>query len=189
MGFTMVIINAFILLILSSVCATKTQENGLENLPNVSVIYYDIYGSSVKELRREMHAKHPSGFDGFNGDATTKWSIRWTWKGYGTNQCDLSSAKVTYSIQVIMPRWTPPENANPELVARWNKYIQALNEHEKGHVDYVIAHYQSVREAILGAICSTADAAAKAALDPIRQHDVEYDAETKHGATQGARFP
>ncbi len=32
-------------------------------------------------------------------------------------------------------------------------------------------------------------ATAQAALEPIRQFDIQYDLNTDHGATQGARFP
>jgi len=101
----------------------------------------------------------------------------------------LSAAVVTDDIQVILPRWNPPADASPALVARWNEYVHRLAEHEQGHVDFVVASLPRVEAAIRAATCDTAEAAAQAALVPIRQHDVDYDAATQHGATQGARFP
>jgi predicted secreted Zn-dependent protease len=88
-----------------------------------------------------------------------------------------------------MPRWVPPKTASPGLVAKWANYTHALAEHEKGHVDFVVANYRSVAKAIKSATCGTAETAAQAAIDPIRQHDIDYDVVTDHGATQGARFP
>ena len=101
----------------------------------------------------------------------------------------MNSHTVSYQITVIFPRWSAPANAPPPLVSKWTSFELALGEHEKGHVDFVVSHYSSVSAAIEGATCGTAEAAAQAALKPIRQHDIDYDAETNHGATQGAHFP
>ena len=88
-----------------------------------------------------------------------------------------------------MPRWQAPANALPELITQWGKYIQSLTLHEKGHIDHIVDHYLSVKIAIQGATCSTAEAEAQKALVPLREFDSNYDSETKHGETQGAAFP
>lgn len=162
---------------------------GLVDIPGTTITYYEIDGDSEDVLRDQLNHLAPVGLDGYPGDAVTNWYIRWNWPGYGTADCDLSQATASYEIEVVFPRWTPPQDASPELVAKWNAYVHALAEHEQGHVDYVVVHYLDVLEAIQGAGCLTADGAAQAALEPIRQHDRDYDAETDHGATQGARFP
>ena len=158
-------------------------------IPHAKMVYYDIEGSTAAELRAQLNAKGPRGYDGYRGDATTRWFIRWNWPGYGSALCRLGDATVTYDIQVTFPRWKAPAGASPELVARWKEYTRRLAEHEKGHVDFVVARHRSVLDAIRGATCATAEAAAQAALGPIRQHDIDYDMTTNHGATQGARFP
>jgi len=85
--------------------------------------------------------------------------------------------------------WTTPEGAPSDLVAKWNRYIQALADHETGHVRNVVENYHFVLEAIKGTTCTTAEAAATAVLTRLRQYDSNYDAATEHGRTQGARFP
>jgi predicted secreted Zn-dependent protease len=162
---------------------------GEVTIPNAKMEYYDIAGATEGDLRAEMNVKGPVGYDGYKGDATTKWFIRWTWPGFGTFFCTLNAASVSYQITVIFPRWKPPANEPPALITKWTNYASAVAEHEKGHVDFVVANYPSVLTAIQRATCETAEAAAQAALQPIRQHDIDYDAETNHGATQGARFP
>jgi predicted secreted Zn-dependent protease len=159
------------------------------SIPNAELVYYDISGSTAGELRTQLDSLGPRGYDGYKGDATTHWTIHWNWPGYGTSQCDLSAAIITDDIQVTLPRWNPPAGASPALVDRWNVYVHRLAGHEKGHVDFVVASLPLVAQAIRTAACDTAEAAAQAALVPIRQHDVDYDAATQHGATQGARFP
>ena len=158
-------------------------------IPGATVIYYDIYGSTETELRKQLDAKQPKGFDGYRGDSTTSWDILWTWPGYGKLNCDLGAAIVTLKVTVIFPRWTPPLNATPELVAKWTKYVKVLAFHEQHHVDLVNNNYKAVEKAIQGATCLTADAAAKHAVRRIEQYDAEYDAATNHGETEGARFP
>jgi len=153
------------------------------------MIFYDIYGSTEAELRKQLDAKQPVGYDGYRGDATTSWDIRWNWPGRGKNICDLSAATVTLAVRVTLPRWMPPQNASPELVTKWTQYVQAVAAHEKNHVNSVITRYKSVEPAIKSATCQTAEAAAQAALVPIRQFDIDYDAATNHGETEGARFP
>ena len=159
------------------------------SIPNATMQYYDIAGATEGELRAELNAKGPVGYDGYRGDATTQWFIGWTWPGYGTSFCTVSAPAVSYQITVIFPRWRAPASAPPALTAKWTDFEQALGEHERGHVDFVVTHYNSVSAAIERASCATAEAAAQDALKPIRQHDIDYDAETNHGATQGARFP
>jgi predicted secreted Zn-dependent protease len=159
------------------------------DIPNAAIVYYDISGSTESELRAQLDALGPTGYDGYKGDATTNWFISWDWPGYGNSVCDLSAATVSLTVEVTFPRWTPPEDAGTDLVDRWAGYTRRLAEHERGHVDFVAANYESVTDAIKAATCETAEAAAQEALASIRQHDTDYDAETDHGATQGAVFP
>jgi predicted secreted Zn-dependent protease len=162
---------------------------GSVGIPNATIEYYEISGSTEGELREQLDALAPVGYDGYKGDATTNWFIRWDWPGYGTMSCDLSKATVSYEIEVVFPRWALPDDASPDLVTKWASFTRALAEHEKNHVDFVVANYRSVLAAIKSATCETADAAASSALEPIRQHDRDYDAATNHGETEGARFP
>ena len=168
--------------------ATQT-EVAPDRIPNATITYYDITGSSADELRTELDRFGPIGYDGYKGDATTQWFIRWNWPGYGESSCDLSQATVSYEIEVILPRWSPPDNVQPDLVTQWTAYLHALIEHEKGHVEYVVDRHATVLAAIKNATCESADEAAARALQAIRQHDIEYDAATDHGKSQGARFP
>jgi predicted secreted Zn-dependent protease len=167
---------------------TSTAVTAVEIL-YAKIIYYDISGSTEKELRDQMNALAPVGPDGYRGDALTTWYIHWTWDGYGTEDCDLRSLTVTYDIKVTMPRWNPPQDVSPALIEKWNTYMLALATHEKVHVDNVIANLPLVINAIRRATCSTAEARAQDVLSGIRLNDANFDATTNHGATQGAQFP
>ena len=169
--------------------ASAVSDSDDADIPNATVNYYDISGATADEMRTQLNALRPTANDGSKGDAVTTWYVQWYWPGYGTSSCDLAAATVSYDIKVAFPHWVQPANPDPGLVARWTTYTNTLATHEEGHVDYVVDNYQSVAAAIKGATCATADAAAQTALRPIRQHDLDYDADTDHGATQGATFP
>ena len=156
---------------------------------NATMQYYDLTGTSVAQLRASMDAQGPVDSSGRRNDAFTTWNIDWTWPLTGEGVCILSGATITDTITVTFPRWLPPAGAPASLITRWNTYESALVTHESGHVSFVVTTSADVLAAIKGATCDTAEAAAQAVVTRIRQHDVDYDAETDHGATQGARFP
>jgi predicted secreted Zn-dependent protease len=173
------------------VVATATSFTSQVSIEYAQIIYYDATGSTADEIRASMNELRPK--DPYDNnkpvDAYTDWYISWNWPGYGTDNCDLSAADVTYSIKVTVPRWSAPADASPELIAKWENYIQRLTLHEKGHVDHIVNNYLSVKTAIQRATCSTAETEAQKALVPLREFDASYDSETKHGESQGAVFP
>lgn len=158
-------------------------------IPYAKMDYFEVSGLTEGEIREQLNALASVDENGYRGDALTSWEIHWMWDGYGTESCDLSSVSATYDIRVRFPRWTPPQEASRELIAKWNTYIRALAEHEKVHVDNVAASLPDVIAAIRGATCDTAEARAQDVLAGIRQFDIDYDERTGHGETQGAIFP
>jgi predicted secreted Zn-dependent protease len=152
--------------------------------PRATVQSYEVSGSTASEIRTQLSAYGPGGYDAY-----TKWVVHWNWPGQGTATCHLQEAEVTYEITVTFPRWTPTEQATPELVSKWNGYLYALALHENGHVTNVVSHIPALMAAIKASTCLSAEGAAQAVLQQIRQFDTQYDNQTDHGHTQGARFP
>ncbi len=154
------------------------------DFPHATVQRYDIGGSTESEIRTQLEAYGPNGYDAY-----TKWYVRWDWPGRGTAECRLQEAAVSYEITVTFPRWIPTADASPELVAKWNGYLYALALHENEHVNNIVSHFPEVVAAIKGGTCLSAETAALAVLQQMRQFDNQYDSNTRHGRTQGARFP
>ena len=153
-------------------------------IPHATVQPYEVSGSTAPEIRTQLTAYGPGG-----NDAYTKWVVHWNWPGQGTAICRLQEAEVAYEITVTFPRWTPTEQATPALVSKWNGYLYTLVLHESGHVTNVVSHIPALMAAIKGSTCLSAEGAAQAVLQQIRQFDSQYDDQTDHGRTQGARFP
>jgi predicted secreted Zn-dependent protease len=162
-----------------------------DKIEHAQIVYYDIKGSSDVELRKSMNELRPR--DPYDGnrpvDSYTDWHISWNWLGYGNYNCDLASVTASFKIKITMPRWKDQSNASPELVAKWEKYMECLVSHEKKHVDIVVNNYPKVLNAIQNSTCSTAEQEAQKILALLRKYSAEYDRETKHGTLQGAMFP
>ncbi|MEP7135543.1 MAG: DUF922 domain-containing protein [Chloroflexota bacterium] len=159
-------------------------------IPNATMVYYEISGSTVNELRSQMNQQGPlDPIEGGHYDARTDWYISWTWPGYGSSDCDLSKTTVSYDIKVTVPHWEPASNADPKLIEQWNHYLNNLSTHEQGHVDSIVKNYPRVKDAIQQSACLTAEQAAQDMLNTFQQANTAYDVQTKHGETQGAIFP
>jgi predicted secreted Zn-dependent protease len=158
-------------------------------IADAAMQYYDITGTTAGELRSSINGQGPVDSAGRRNDALTMWNIDWTWPLNPDSSCILSGATISTTITVTFPRWQPPAGTSAGLVQQWNTYEEALVTHEGGHVAFILATAPEVLAGIKGATCATAEAAAQAVVGRIRQHDIDYDAETNHGFTQGAHFP
>jgi len=159
-------------------------------IPNATMVYYEIGGSTANELRAQMNQQGPlDPLESARYDARTDWYISWTWPGYGSSDCDLSKTTVSYDIKVTVPHWKPASNVDPKLIEQWNRYLNNLSTHEQGHVDSIVKNYPRVKDAIQRSTCLTAEQAAQDMLNTFQQANTAYDVQTKHGETQGAIFP
>lgn len=135
------------------------------------IVCYDVAGSTESELRVSMDELSPVAPLAFN----VQWEMVWNWSGSGTNDCNLSSATVTVTeLTVTLPRWNAPANASPQLVAKWNQFIQDSASWSQAYVDYLRVNFSSVGIAIQNATCSTANAEAQKAVDGLGASASQY---------------
>lgn len=164
----------------------------LTGYPNLTIDHYDISGRTAQAIRRSIdrHPRRPRDpNDGRPMDAVARWSFRWSWPGDGRGGCELSRAQVEFSARVVMPRLTGEASVPAPVLARWRAYLAALAAHEDGHLAHAYRQTGAVLAALKASSCERANADAEAVLDTIRRTDVDYDRTTRHGETQGARFP
>ncbi len=154
-------------------------------IPDADMAYYDVSGTSAAEIRDNLDRQHANG--GF--DAFTGWNVHWNWPGFGQADCDLGNARLDTELHVRLPRWQPPRHADPALVLKWNSYLGSLAFHEQGHVQLARQGFAKMQQILHDSSCTEADASLNAVLAEMRRADLRYDAETRHGITQGARFP
>jgi predicted secreted Zn-dependent protease len=154
---------------------------------------YVVAGITPAEIRRDLDSKHAGGFD-----ASLGWRVTWTFRRDldGSSSCRLAAPRVTLRMKRTMPRLGSTTGRDGVVDAQWAAYLVALGRHEAGHQANAAAAANDVLEALAGFAgqpCLSADrAAGECARSIIAEHrrlDGEYDARTRHGAADGARFP
>ncbi len=162
------------------------------------VEHYDISGSTPADLRREMSAKGPQGAGGRRFDGYTRWHVSWRYQySNKTGGCAIASVTTSAKVTITLPRWTNEGSAGGSTRQQWARYLATLEEHEQGHRRNGIDAANEVDRAIAAmppagscdALGANANALGMSILQKYNQRDLDYDRDTNHGATQGARFP
>ncbi len=158
---------------------------------------YDVNGSNARELRQELDRKGPL-FEGRRFDARTRWWVRWRYDLTPVaGGCRPTRPQVDLEIVITLPRWRRPASVPEDLAERWELYLERLREHEDGHAAVAEQAARTIAglledlpaEEDCGSADRAADQAAQAEIGRANARDRQYDRETGHGASQGARFP
>ena len=165
---------------------TPQDETDAVSMPGAAVSLYEISGTTADQLWAGMHQIGPHDASGEHAAETT-WNVSWRYRPDASGTCQATG--VTTQITVSFPHWTPPIETSPALVADWDRFVAALATHEEGHAQLVQSGVANIAPAIAAGSCREADAAAGAVMAQIQQENDAYDAQTGHGASQGATFP
>ena len=160
--------------------------------------HYAIHGATPADLRREMNTRGPQGAGSRRFDGYTRWFVSWRYD-YSNTRGGCSIASVTTSVKVLMtlPQWSDESRASSATRQQWARYLAALELHEQGHRRHGIAAANEIYGAIAAmppagscdALSKNANALGMSILRKYNQLDLDYDRDTGHGASQGARFP
>jgi predicted secreted Zn-dependent protease len=158
---------------------------------------YEVPGTNAGEIRHNLDdLRRTTGHEDFN--AETKWDLRWSMR-YSAGKdggCHLVAVTLEYYAVVTLPALVDETSLAAEEAGNWRSFADALEEHEMGHVDREAAGAAALQQALLGlgpqSDCATlanlVTAMGEQAKTSIRVTDELYDAETEHGASQGALF-
>lgn len=163
----------------------------LAGTPNLTVFYYDVSGTTEQEIRGSINAQDLRGAnDRVRVDALTTNVFAWYIQPRADGLCDAKDTHVSFSLMITLPRLATPEALTPAALRNWDRYMAALIRHEQGHVKNALEQAPKVVDAIWKARdCAAVDAAGDAALAVLAKQDLKYDARTRHGVSQGARYP
>lgn len=114
----------------------------------------------------------------------------------GLTGCAVTALETDLAVTMHLPRWHPGEDASPVAIREWDRYSVALRVHEDGHADIGAAAAAAIRQELSGlrhasgcaALVKELDDRGKAIIEEHQAREREYDASTRHGATQGARL-
>lgn len=182
-------------------CGPSLYEIGLPALPAAVEVRnversYAVHGMTRTEIDRSLTAQRVHNVDGrFNG--LHSWDLRWQFRfEYRLGQCRMTTVRVRLFSEVTLPEWVDKDRADPGLVQDWERFLQNLRAHEHRHraIAYEAARevYRRLSE-LTATTCHsmevTANRLAHRVLDRYRDRSRIYDRETRHGATEGVRWP
>lgn len=159
--------------------------------------YYDITGACPSDLRSQMKQGGTKWNDGKVYSAVTSWDIKYGYEVFVENgRCSIKSVKTDVEIVYRLPRWVSCTSGS-ELTGIWDSYLERLKHHEFGHKDIAVKAATEVNEVLasLSGFDSQTELDQEASLRAeekfrhMKQAQVEYDQETRHGETQGAVLP
>lgn len=162
--------------------------------------FYKILGTTEQDLRNQLNKLGPF-FSDKRYDAKTTWQINWNYKWHydnpSKNPCYLTEVKVTANIVTVLPEWEDKEHGSAESQLKWENYLTHLSQHEEGHANNGKEVATEIENALLAIppmlsceqLQSTIENTAQGIVKQHNIWDINYDATTKHGKTQGATFP
>lgn len=159
--------------------------------------FYTVTGASLPELRHSIQQARPWK-ESQPTDAITDWRVNWQFTVQsGADGCRLRSVSISTTIATTLPRWHAPTNADPGTLRAWTHYLLALGRHEAGHGQIGLMAAAEIEKRFHAHGAAPDCESLKAALNALghrivaehRQRDLDYDARTRHGATQGAVLP
>lgn len=159
--------------------------------------YFDIQGSTARELRADLSRVGPVGETGVRGDGYTEYRIAWRYDMTEKNgRCRAHDIEVDLAVRMMLPRWNPPPGASRDLVDTWQRFSALLREHEDGHHRLAVEAAQEVRRKLRrrgeARDCKTLEAAmtdtANDVLREYREKQAEFDRRTDYGRAGGNRI-
>ena len=156
--------------------------------------YYDIQGATPDELRAQMKRNGTTWNDGKVYAALTTWDIRYHYDITSSNgSYHLGSITTDVDIVFHLPRLVPTRTPQ-QLVVSWDTYLGNLKTHEFGHRDIAVGVGREIYRELsaLGSSPSrsslddAAQALVKGRFQRLREAQIDYDQQTRHGKRQGA---
>ena len=162
-------------------------------------VTYRIYGDTAQTLLQQIQRCAPRASDQAAAEFTaeTGYSLDWHYDiVVDSNSCSLSNVKVGLRTVTALPAWQASPAATPGLADRWTTFMQHLTTHENGHVDIdetygleLFNDLSSMTNIKCANISDLAHAVIQSDVAVLNQANENYDAQTQHGATQGAVLP
>ena len=163
---------------------------------NTRTVRYQIQGDTVGALSEQMGQLGTlDKRSGVRYAGTLNWAYRWHINyRFSSGKCRMKRAAIRLDLKYTLPNWWPSSSALPDLVGKWDRFLEALRGHENGHAELAIAGGQTMLKKLRALSprysCSALNTAAKRVFaresERVLIASAAYDARTDHGATQGA---
>lgn len=163
------------------------------------LVTYAVNGSTLSAISQslEANARADPHEPGSKFYAETNWQISYSTSRKSTARgCELDKGSVTIAVTMTLPALVTP-NVPRDVADRWSNFIKRGIIHESGHVklaqDGARSFQRDLGNVSPSPTCDALDTRIKdlfiTDFKSIEKLNVQYDADTQHGVTQGAVFP
>jgi predicted secreted Zn-dependent protease len=163
-----------------------------------TLFHYDVGGATPQDVRVYLNRHGPFDAQGRRFDGYTRWYVRWRYLYKSVPEgCAIASVVTSADIAITLPRLGADSQASDELKKSFADYVEKLRVHEEGHAQTAIDTAKRIDDGIAAlppeATCErlgqVANELGYALIKEANQADLDYDARTQHGRTQGVQFP
>ncbi len=176
-------------------CVSPPPQIQLFRRAGVAIGFYEINAITLAEIPQFMGRIGPIDEDGIRRDALLSWSIRWGRKQTSRHATTDRTIGFQSSVVLTLPRWCPEQAPTAEERIEWSRYLLHVLEHEAGHAGIFFRHASQFGSAVSKfseecPVCSSREENERRfnLLHLLNSEQRQYDHDTLHGATQGARL-
>ncbi len=150
--------------------------NSLADMPNTTVRYYEVTGSSAGEINRSIARQRPKSSKGGPTPASTDWAIRAEFDRAVTDgQCRVTAARAGLTATADLPRLADDARVANPFRERWQSYVGQLEQNSIATLLFVYQNLGSIEQVMLGSDCEKARSVAAAAIEQLRAQAVLLD--------------
>ncbi len=116
-----------------------------------SYSYFTISGNTLDDIERGLERRGPnvaSTGERHPGATRMEFKTKLGWKQQ-RNRCTLSSAHVTLTAKIILPRWKPGRKAGSDTRFVWQTLAADIKRHEEAHVIIAKNHAAELEKALM----------------------------------------
>jgi len=136
---------------------------------------YDISGATLEDV--------VAAIEGMDEAGRAEWWPSWE---YDTDASgEITDARVTVDSAITLPTWVDESSASGPEQTEWRRFLQALSDHEDGHIERVRNFLDGTDERILHGDPSTATSNFDWIVSELQESSTMYDQETDHGRADG----
>jgi predicted secreted Zn-dependent protease len=161
---------------------------------NTHYKYYWIYPKNKQDLGKALDKQSPIISNGQKYRGHTQWQVNWHYWWYeNPNSCKITKVKTALTVTYTLPRIAENYRVDAETRQSFDRYWQALFNHEQNHKNSGLLAARAIEKALLNLVAfptcqqlqTTANQIGNNWVQKYRQRDVEYDRHTDHGRKEG----
>ena len=155
--------------------------------------FYTVEGDTISEILQSLKERAPSEYHAY-----TEWHINWNYTFcIEPTECQLKTFDLHVDVRYTLPQWEKSDGSSKAVVDEWKRYIDAVVVHEEGHTQLAMDAAKEMLELVQSQnwkagtkeqLIAKVDKACQNIIDKYRELEIQYDKETDHGRTQGARL-